>query len=71
MIKKILIKKFRKTSINKEYLDLCRLVQKYPEICIGKVRQFFYCNYIENRYKHLGWFCKFTKKYGLSINVRG
>lgn len=71
MIKRFIIKHFRKTSINKEYLDLCRLAQKYPEICIGKVRQFFYCNYIENLYKHLGWFCKFTKKYGLSIKVRG
>lgn len=68
-MKKWIRKLFRKTSINKEYLEFCRLTQKYPAMAGAKLRYFWYCSSMEDKFRHLGWYCKFAKKYGLNIKV--
>jgi hypothetical protein len=64
-------KYFRKTSINKKYLEFCRLTQKYPIMAKAQLRWFWYCETMPDRFRHLVWYCNFAKKYGLYVDVKG
>ena len=64
-------KLFRKTSLNKDYYDLCRNTQRCPMVAGIEARYFFYTMCIEDLYRHLSWYVGFAKKNGLVLKVKG
>ena len=67
-----MMKLFRKTSLNKNYYELCRTTKKYPHLARAAVQWFFYTECpANNLYRHLGWYIEFAKRHGLNVRVRG